>query len=184
METSSKDVESLSYGSIEPIYFHIGSNNDREYAKIGENNRSDYSLAGTHEDTEEAEYSSTYSELHFGKNKSQIKNRRWSVVEKLEKRHYCRIRSCADCGRILNCKCLLATCMLAIFIVLAVAFAHVLFFATEVESVRFDYIIVGAGPAGSLIANRLVREGATVLLLESGNYTQYELLGEIIWLDP
>ena len=113
---------------------------------------------GTHEDTEEAEYSSTYSELHFGKNKSQIKNRRWSVVEKLEKRHYCRIRSCADCGRILNCKCLLATCMLAIFIVLAVAFAHVLFFATEVESVRFDYIIVGAGPAGSLIANRLVRK--------------------------
>jgi choline dehydrogenase len=144
------------------------------------------------EDTEEAEYSSNYTgDLMYSPFQKQRTNasknankRRWSVMEKLEQRHYCRIRSCADCGRILNCKCLLATCMLGIFVVLAVAFAHVLFFATEVGSVRFDYIVIGAGPAGSLLANRLVRDGATVLLLESGNFTQYEVEGEDYFAGP
>ena len=67
---------------------------------------------------------------------------------------------------------------------MAVTFAHVLFFATEVGSVRFDYIVVGAGPAGSLLANRLVGGGATVLLLESGNYTQYEVRGRDYFAGP
>ena len=35
METSSKDLESPSYGSIEPIYFQMGSNDGHKYIKVG-----------------------------------------------------------------------------------------------------------------------------------------------------
>ena len=111
--------------------------------------------------------------------------RRWSLLDQLDDRHYCRVRSCADCARIINCKCILATCMLATFIVLALTFAHVLFFATnEVGFVRFDYIIVGSSPAGVLIAHDLVKSGAKVLLIEAGNATQFELGGQDYFAGP
>ncbi len=110
--------------------------------------------------------------------------RRWSVFEKLESRHYCRVRSCADCWRILNCKCLFATAMLGTFVFLAVTFAHVLFFATEVSSMRFDYIIIGASPAGLLVAHDLVENGAKVLVIEAGNATQYEIGGKDFFAGP
>ena len=41
----------------------------------------------------------------------------------------------------------------------------------------FDYIIVGAGPAGSVITRKLVDAGYNVLLLEAGNETQHDLGG-------
>ena len=174
----------ITYGSIgrDPLQIMKDSEDGHTYVYANNQNTYEYRLAGTHEDTEEAEYSSTYPALSSSPHSKS--NRRWSVMEKLEQRYYCRIRSCGDCGRILNCKCLLATFMLAIFIIMAVAFAHVLFFATEVGSVRFDYIIVGAGPAGSLLANRLVNSGATVLLLESGASTQYEVEGRDYMAGP
>ena len=31
-----------------------------------------------------------------------ISSRRWSILDKLERRHYCSVRSCDDCLRILN----------------------------------------------------------------------------------
>ena len=121
----------------------------------------------------------------FVKKASKVKrNRRWSVIEKLESRHYCRVRSFADCWRTLNWKCLFATLMLGTFIVLALTFAHVLFYATEVGSVRFDYIIIGASPAGLLIAHDLVYNGAKVLVLEAGQSTQYEIGGNDYFAGP
>lgn len=181
------------YGSIQPFHVEAGGREGGGGGDVdghwgGELNSYDALVNRSmmnDEDTEEAEYSSHYTRRgQYAKTHNPTRSRRWSVMEKLEQRHYCRIRSCADCGRILNCKCLLATCMLGIFVIMAVTFAHVLFFATEVGSVRFDYIVIGAGPAGSLLANRLVGGGATVLLLESGNYTQYEVLGRDYFAGP
>ena len=40
------------------------------------------------------------------------------------------------------------------------------------SSNTYDYIVVGGGPAGSVMTRKLVDSGATVLLLEAGAATQ------------
>eukprot|EP00605_Chrysophyceae_sp_TOSAG23-4_P002029 GSChrysophyteH1.ASY1.ANO1.2247.1 assembled CDS len=49
---------------------------------------------------------------------------------------------------------------------------------------RFDYIIIGASPAGLLVAHDLVENGAKVLVIEAGNATQYEIGGKDFFAGP
>lgn len=42
---------------------------------------------------------------------------------------------------------------------------------------EYDYVVVGAGSAGSIVAARLAQKGFSVLLLESGRATQASLGG-------
>jgi len=41
----------------------------------------------------------------------------------------------------------------------------------------FDFIVVGGGPAGSVVTKSLIDAGASVLLLEAGPSTQYSIGG-------
>ena len=47
------------------------------------------------------------------------------------------------------------------------------------SSMRYDFVVIGSGPAGSIVAARLAQKNFKVLLLEAGNTTQYELNGTL-----
>ena len=117
------------------------------------------------------------------RNKNQY-NKRWSVMEKLQDRHYCRIRTCQDCQRIISFKLFLSILMLSAFIILAYSVASTLFFSA-LDTNRYDYILIGAGPAGSLLARKLSDYSTlNVLLLEAGGATQYSLGGMDLFGGP
>ena len=96
--------------------------------------------------------------------------RRWSVDRKIKSRYYFSIRSFDDCMKIISMRCALAMFMLIIFVLLLQQAFHYFLKSSNSDlswsgSKLFDYIIVGAGPAGSVLTRKLVDAGFDVLLI-------------------
>eukprot|EP01041_Mallomonas_annulata_P008627 gene8627-17796_t len=97
--------------------------------------------------------------------------KRWSVLEKVNHRYCCcGYRSYNDCCfHLLTCRCILSIFMLGLFVVLAIAtFRTFPTSSDELEVKAYDFIIVGAGPAGCVLSRILSDRGYDVLLLEAG----------------
>lgn len=97
-------------------------------------------------------------------------NKRWSVLEKLERQYG---ENTEGKYRHVNSKCIFATVMLTAFIICGWYFTRTLFFNLQLNPELYDFIVVGGGPAGAVVTRRFLDEGAAVLLLEAGNYTQF-----------
>ena len=74
-------------------------------------------------------------------------DRRWSVLDKLQSRHYIRIRNCTDLYNSLTWKFFLSLGMLILFFYCAYGIVKTLFVGRDLSN-KYDYIIIGAGPAG------------------------------------
>jgi choline dehydrogenase len=114
---------------------------------------------------------------HSNKNDIQTSakhSRRWSVMEKLE-RHY---GGDSEGGKFRNIssKCVFATLMLTAFIVCGWYFTRTILFNIQLNPELYDFIVVGGGPAGTVVTRRLLDEGAYVLLLEAGEFTQFTVV--------
>jgi choline dehydrogenase len=75
-----------------------------------------------------------------------------------------------------SCRCFLSIAMLILSVSLGGIFVFNFMLGPSdnpSEANTFDYIVIGAGPAGSIITNKLVSHGAKVLLLEAGGPTQH-----------
>jgi choline dehydrogenase len=114
---------------------------------------------------------------HSNKNDIQANtkhSRRWSVMEKLE-RHYGE-NSEGGKFRNISSKCVFATLMLTAFIVCGWYFTRTILFNIQLNPELYDFIVVGGGPAGTVVTRRLLDEGAYVLMLEAGDYTQFTVV--------
>ena len=75
--------------------------------------------------------------------------------------------------------------MLALFIIFVLIFYNtILINDGDNRPIGFDFIVVGGGPAGSVVTRSLVDAGARVLLLEAGPATQYSIGGDDIFGGP
>jgi choline dehydrogenase len=106
-----------------------------------------------------------------------ILSRRWSVLDKFDRRYHGRVKSFDDCYRIFNFKFFLAILMLIAFIWLAFAFIQSVLFLAVTTPNTFDFIVIGGGTAGAVVTKQLIDSGAKVLLIEAGNATQFDLGG-------
>ena len=83
-------------------------------------------------------------------------------------------------SRVLNCFCE-NICILYLLLATSLVVVLFRFYSNNDNPLKvqsaYDYIIVGAGPAGSILTRKLVDSGARVLLLEAGIATQHALGG-------
>jgi choline dehydrogenase-like flavoprotein len=102
--------------------------------------------------------------------------RRWSVIDKV-KTHYghYKVKDASECGKFVTRRCFLGILMLVVFISLTVLFFKVILFNFTLGPIEYDFIIVGGGPAGCIIAQTLSNAGAKVLLLEAGSSPQIDI---------
>jgi choline dehydrogenase-like flavoprotein len=96
-------------------------------------------------------------------------SRRWSVVDKLH-RHYGHhsLHDRVSGKKFCHYRCVVASSMLFVCVTMFIYLTRVILFNINWSPVLYDFIIVGGGPSGCILAKKLVDGGAKVLLLEAG----------------
>lgn len=96
---------------------------------------------------------------------------RWSVLDMETRQTYC--KNCFWFCGLCTFRSVLATGMLVVLIILLLSlpkFMHRLAEAEEPATDRYDFIIVGGGGAGTLMASKLAGSGFDVLILGMLHY--------------
>eukprot|EP01038_Epipyxis_sp_PR26KG_P012992 gene12992-17421_t len=103
-----------------------------------------------------------YSESGLDSGSKNNGQKRWSLIPNT------RQFSLLDIYKICRFKCIISTFMLIFFIILAIAFMRFVSAESIAVPLTYDFIIIGGGPAGSMLCKLLLKQGAKVLLLEAG----------------